>query len=135
MCAREASPAHKHVLATLTLLLSAAPSYPRLSFLSRTLTRLPRMLLERLRRSRCASSIAMLSAAVPHTCVFVMACCNWCAVRAQGIKLTAEDQQRYDGWDYVDRRALQREVVRFLAWEEDRGPVTVVHNHACCAIM
>lgn len=77
----------------------------------------------------------MLSAAVPHTVYLSFACCNWCAVRAQGIKLTAEDQQRYDGWDYVDRRALQREVVRFLAWEEDRGPVTVVHNHACCAIM
>jgi hypothetical protein len=34
------------------------------------------------------------------------------------VKLTPEDQIRFEGWEAADKHALQAEILELLAWEQ-----------------
>ncbi len=50
------------------------------------------------------------------------------------VKLVADDQRRYEGWQTVDKNAAQTEMIEFLAWEQLHGPIQAGASR-CCAIL
>jgi hypothetical protein len=50
--------------------------------------------------------------------VFALRCTPACACGWLQVRLGPEDQRRYDGWQTVDKYAVQAEFIEFLAWEQ-----------------
>jgi hypothetical protein len=51
-------------------------------------------------------------------CVCVCVCGFVCVCVWPQVRLGPEDQRRYDGWQTVDKHAVQAEFIEFLAWEQ-----------------
>jgi len=54
---------------------------------------------------------------------------------SKSTKLTDEDKKQWDNWDFTNRELYETEVVNYLKWEKEKGPLPQKSKSSMCNVL
>jgi len=54
---------------------------------------------------------------------------------SKSTKLTDEDKKQWDNWDFTNRELYEEEVVTYLKWEKEKGPLPQKSKSSMCNVL
>jgi hypothetical protein len=51
------------------------------------------------------------------------------------VELTAKDDKDWENWYFLNQSAFEAEIVEYLQWEEENGPIKQADKSGLCALL